>query len=64
MKVKKIKIFGEETHNQRKDNDLLYLGRTSKFFIYLGRDGAPRRPGVAARRPCLRRILSCATEPL
>jgi len=37
-----------------------YCGRATKFFISLGRDGAPRRPGVAARRPYLRRLLSCA----
>jgi len=30
----------------------------TKFFVCLGRDGSPSRPGVAARRPRLRRILS------
>ena len=28
-------------------------GCKTKFFVYHGRDGAPRRPGVAARRPYL-----------
>ena len=39
-------------------------GRRTKFFVCLGRDGALRRPDAAARRPYLRRILSCTTNQL
>jgi hypothetical protein len=28
-------------------------GRKTEFFVFLGRDGALRRPDAAARRPCL-----------
>ncbi len=40
--------------------DLGVCGRTTEFFVCLGRDGALRRPDAAARRPYLRRILSRA----
>ena len=35
----------------------------TEFFVCLGRDGALRRLDAAARRPYLRRILSCALLP-
>ena len=49
-------------HSRRRNGLLPHrfdpVGRTTKFFVCLGRDGALRRPDAAARRPCLRRILS------
>jgi hypothetical protein len=42
-----------------KNGNASVLGVQTEFFIYLGKDGPLRRPGVVARRPCLCRILSC-----